>query len=385
MKSKFTFFKKNKKIIYLDNSATTQKPNIVLNAIKYGYENFCFPSGKSIYKKAENSIKIIEKTKKIISENLFIGAQKENIFFTPSATISSNILINSIFNILEENDSIAIQEDCHNSVIAPWIILYKKKNLKLIFFKNNEIESLSKVENLKCICFSLISNVTGHVFDIDKLNKIIQNDTILFADGAQFFGLNCIDLNKNKIDFLYASSHKIYGPYGVSPVFISDKFKKIIQPIVFGGGNIKNIDENKTLILKEFTDSISFGSIDIPNLYAFSKACLFVKKKIYKKNLKEKYKVLINYLKEELSKNKYIKIISSENSYNILTFYHEKIHSNDIAEILSKKNICVRSGYHCSHYYFEKNKIKSTIRISIGIYNIKKEILKLAKIIKELV
>jgi cysteine desulfurase/selenocysteine lyase len=384
MKNLFTFFKKNKNIIYLDNAATTQKPKIVLASIKYGYENFCFPASRSIYEQAEKTYEIIENTKQIVSETLFIGADVKNIFFTPSATISSNILINSIFEILNENDSIAIQEDCHNSVIAPWIVLFKKKNLKLVFFKSNEIENLSTIKNLKCICFSLISNVTGDVFDIDKLNKTIDKNTILFADGAQFFALDFINFNKNKIDFVYASSHKMYGPYGVSPVFVSERFKQIINPTIFGGGNIKNIDENQIINLKEFPDSISFGSIDIASLYSFSKSCLFVKKNIYEKNSKEKYKKIIDLAKKELSKNKDIKIISSENAYNILTFYHEKIHSTDIALKLSKKNILVRSGFHCSHYFFEKNKIKSTIRISLGIYNNKMEIEKLIKIIDKL-
>jgi cysteine desulfurase / selenocysteine lyase len=370
MKSQFDVFKIYKNLVYFDSAATTQKPKTVLDALLNGYVKYSFPAGRSVYRYAEETYEVVNDAKKVTSELLFGGLSEKNIFFAPSATVASNAIIHGLISAIKSDDSIAIQLDSHNSVIAPLIELQKRLKFNLHFFSYSNLEQLSKIKNLQCVFVSAVSNVTGHEINFNNLKSALNKDIFLFIDAAQLFSLRPFDSKKYSVDAIWGSSHKMYGPYGVSPVYISDRLSDKLNPIVVGGGNIEDVCAND-VCLKGFPGNFSFGSINVPELYAYIVACKWVNENVYDKDRSEH--LILSDLISKLKKFGYI-IVSDKSSEKIATFYHPKISSHDIADKLSCDEICVRSGYFCSHLFFKKNNIPSCVRVSFGCYNLEHEI-----------
>jgi cysteine desulfurase/selenocysteine lyase len=370
IKKQFPFFKKNN-ICYLDSAAATQKPNILINSIAKGYKLYSFPAGKSFYKEAENSFEIILKTKKNFS-NLIDTDSYKNIFFSFSSTISSNILFEQISQILPKNAKIALPIDGHDSFLNPWINNALKFKFELFFYDKNNFESLIYKNHINLLLVSAVSHITGFIFEQEYLNNIlknIKNKPLVLIDATQLFPIKIWSLNKCHVDAIFCSAYKMYGPYGVSIVYISDFLKDKINKLNY---KINNIINEKHLL-----EAISQGTINVPSIYAFNETINWTKKYIYNLENINKYKKLIIDLNNFFKEKKEFKIISDLNSINIFTFYSEKINSIDLAEKLSERNICVRTGSICAEKYCKKNNIQSVIRISLGIYNNRLDIKKL--------
>ena len=374
MKSLFPIFKDKENFICLDSAATTQKPAVVLDALREGYMRYSFPAGRSVYRYAEESYEIINDAKEVTSRLLFGGLPEDNIFFAPSATVASNEIIHGLKDTIKSNDSVAVQLDSHNSVIAPLIELQKILKFKMYFFSYDDLKRLTKIKNLRYVFVSAISNVTGHEMRLIKLKNYISQDTFVFVDAAQLFSLKLFNSKDYYVDAIWGSSHKMYGPYGGAPVYISDRLSSKLKPTVIGGGNIEDVASDK-VVLRDFPNNFSFGSVNVPEIYAYIKACKWVSENIYNTD-KSSYLKLASDLTAGLIESGY-RVVSDEKSEKIITFYHPKISSHDIADKLSNENICVRSGYFCSHLFFKENKIPSCIRVSLGCYNSESELNKI--------
>lgn len=384
IKKNFPFFEKNKNIIYFDTAATSQKPLEIINSIQEGYKKYSFPVEKSYYKNAEDTFEIIKETKITLSN--LLKCDYKNLFFFPTATIIANIISNLDLNKLKRiknknNIKIALPIDSHNSFISKWIEREHEKEIEIIWYlKENFIEKI-KNNNPDIISITALSNLTGEIYNLEEElknisdiynNKKIDNPFILI-DAAQYFPIKIFEIKNFKIDAIFFSSHKMYGPYGIAPAYISNRLNDLLKPII--STEFKNIDTNIS----------SLGSIAAPNIYSFLKTIEWMNKNIYNSN--DSLNRYLEYKKEiefYLSKNKNIEIISSKNNLNIITFYSKKKNSYDLAQELSENNICVRNGNICNDKYINFKNIPSVIRISFGYYNDEKDINKFLKILKKL-
>jgi cysteine desulfurase/selenocysteine lyase len=373
IKTQFPFFKNNN-ICYLDNAAATQKPYALINAISKGYELYSFPAGKSFYKEAENSFEIFLKTKKNFA-NLINTESYKNIFFSFSSTISSNILFEQISQILPKNAAIAIPIDGHDSFLNPWKRNALKFKFKLFFYDQNNFESFESLvfkNNINLLLVNAISHITGFIFDqkyLDNILKNIKNKPIVLVDAAQLFPIKRWSLKECNVDAIFCSAYKMYGPYGVSAIYISDFLKDLLDKL--------NYKKNKISNEKHLLESFSQGIINIPSIYAFNEIIEWNKEYVYKSENINKQKKLVLSLNDFFKDKTNFKIISNSDSINIFTFYSQKINSIDLAEKLAQKNICVRAGNICAETYCKINNIKSVVRISLGIYNNENDIEKI--------
>ena len=381
LKNLFPIFDINKDLIYLDNASTTQKPKILFESLNEGYLNYSFPVGRSFYKNAEDSYEIFVKSKETVSQKIFLNAEIKNIFFGSSATVVLNTIINGLKKFIKKNDSIAVMVESHNSMIAPILKLKEEIGFKLFFFDESNLNEIFDLKNLKFLFLTGTSNTTGNEIDLKKIRNLLPENVFFIVDFAQTLSYKNVNLKDLKIDFAVGSSHKMYGPYGISPFYISERLLEKIEPTVVGGGNISEINFDK-FFLKNDYEKITFGSVSVPEIFAFSKVCNFLYDYIYfNERLNSFYKESMEKFNIFFKDKKNIKIISNEKSKKIFSFYIENLSSHDLAEKLALEKIFVRAGNLCSHLFFEKNKIPPIVRISLGCYNKDYEIEKTIKII----
>ncbi|MDH3005056.1 MAG: aminotransferase class V-fold PLP-dependent enzyme [Candidatus Shikimatogenerans sp. JK-2022] len=380
IRSNFPILKK--KIIYFDNSSTTQKPKCLINNIKKYYYNYNSNINRYNYNLSNKTTIFIEKCRKKIKN--FINAKNvKEIIFTKGTTESINLLSNSL-NLIE-NDEILITVMEHHSNIIPWQLLSYKKKIKLNFIKINnkyniDIKDLKKKinKNTKLISITHISNVFGTILPIYYIVKIIKNfnkKILILLDGAQSIAHIPIDVQKLNIDFFVFSAHKIYGPTGLGILYGKINKLKKLKKYQVGGSMVKYVDFKKTIYL-DLPNKLEAGTPNISSIISFYYVIKFLEKiKIYNINIYENK--LVEYTKKLLLNNHKIILYGKNDIYNtsILSFNVKNINNFDIGCLLNNYGICVRTGYHCAQPLFNYLNIKNgTIRLSYGIYNNKEEI-----------
>ncbi|XBT18775.1 MAG: aminotransferase class V-fold PLP-dependent enzyme [Candidatus Shikimatogenerans sp. AspAUS03] len=393
IKNQFPFFKKNPKIIYLDNASTTQKLNSVIKNITYIYKKY-YSNCRSNHKFANKIEYLIYKTKYIIKN--FINAKYlEEIFFTQNTTESLNIISKCLnFKLLKniKCNKFLISFYEHNSNYLPWINFTKKFNLKLEYLPLNKkgfidfLKLKQIIKKVKIISISYISNVFGIKLNIKKISKLCKKfNIILILDCAQSIGDLKVNVQKYKIDFLVFSMHKIYGPEGVGILYCKKKILKIMNKYNLGGGSINSIINYKKHIVDYKSNFLGFeyGTRNNVNIISSYKVFKFIYK--YKLSNIQKYKFnLLKFCEYKLKQITNIKIYFEKiKKYSIISFNILNISCFDINFFLNQYNVFIRSGYHCSHLYFKKYNIKNgTIRLSFSIYNTIIDIIKFIKILK---
>ncbi|MEM4719684.1 MAG: aminotransferase class V-fold PLP-dependent enzyme [Candidatus Pacearchaeota archaeon] len=374
IKKDFPIFKE--RIIYLDNAATTQKPKEVIESIKEYYEKFNGNADRGLYFLSLKSSKVIEKTRRIIAN--LINSDPEEIIFTKNATESLNILAYSLENELVKKEEIVSTENEHHSNFIPWQQLAKRKKVKFKIiqvdkknfdFKNFE-EQITK--ETKIVTFSLMSNVSGKIYPAKEIiNKIrkIKKDVIIILDATQAIAHIPINVKELDCDFLCFSSHKIYGPFGVGVLFGKKELLKKLNPVLFGGGMVLKVTKN-SCIWKDLPKKFEAGSPDCANIYGLGKAIEYLKK-INLKDIFDYENELKNYTIKKLYNIKNIRIFGhGDDSYGpIISFFIDKIHPHDIADICAKSNICIRAGSHCAQLLMRRLGISSSVRVSLSFYN----------------
>ena len=379
----------NNDIIYFDNSATTLKPNQVLEEIKKYYTIYTSNAHRGDYKTSLKVDMLYEETRELVKD--FIGAKKENeIVFTSGTTNSLNMVAFGFAKYnLKSGDEILISKTEHASNVLPWLELSKDigvkvkyipldKNLKLQF------EDLKKMINKKTKLVSLahVTNTVGDVRDIEKIGAYLKEKDIYFVvDAAQSAGHRKINVEKMNIDFLAFSGHKMLGPTGIGILYGKEELLKKTRPTSFGGGMNNFFESDGTVEYKEIPTKFEAGTTNIEGVLGLRSAINYLNKigldKITKHDLELK-----DYLIEKLSDIENIKILNKNTQSGNILFNIEGVFPQDTAVYLDHYNICVRAGNHCAKLLKDELGIKNTCRISFYLYNTKEEIDKLIEVLK---
>jgi len=378
IKKDFPIFENNPDLIYFDSASTTQKPQVVIDSITEFYSYYNANVHRGAYKIAEKATEQFETSRGIIAD--FINANHNEVIFTKGATESINLIAYTFGRELESGDEIIISEMEHHSNIIPWQML-QKNNISIKFAPINDegLVDINKLESLitkktKLISIIHMSNVLGSVNPIEKIISLAKKNHILtLVDAAQSISHKKIDVKTLDCDFLVFSGHKIMGPTGVGILYIKEKHLDGLNPFLRGGQMIKEVEKYKAT-WNESPWKFEAGTPNIAQAIGLSKSIDYINK-LGLDNIKRYEKKLLNHLLLKLRNIEGINIFGHHHdSGPIVSFDIKGYHPYDIAKLLDGKDICIRSGHHCTQILMKHLKVNYTNRISLFIYNSKEEI-----------
>jgi len=372
---------KGNNLVYLDNSATTHKPQQVIDSIVEFYSNMNCNVHRSVHYLSEQASNEYESVRQKVKD--FIKAKKsKEIVFTSGTTESINLVANSFGKaFVKKGDDIIITEMEHHSNIVPWQMLCENKEakLKIIPFDNNGVLMIDNLKNLisdktKLISLTYVSNVLGTINPVKDVIKLAHTKEIpVLIDGAQAIQRIPIDVQDLDCDFFVFSGHKIYAETGVGILYAKEKWLKAMPPYKYGGGMISNVSFKKT-IFADIPFKFEAGTSNISAVLSLGKAIDYVNN-IGIKEIEKHELELTKYAYEQLSALKGITIYgNAPKRCGVISFNLKNIHHYDAVMILDKMGIALRSGTHCAEPVMKHYGIKGSIRTSFAIYNSKEDI-----------
>lgn len=362
------------KVTYLDNSVLLLKPLEVIEAGTDYYTNFSVSPRSADSRLGVIVVQKISNVRNKVAD--LINGYPEEIIFTSGTTESLNIFAQMSEQFLKPNDEILLSSYNHSSNIVPWIEVAKKTQAKVIFSENilEDINPKTKVVSLS----QLTNNINQH-FDMDEIyQKVQENNSILVNDAAQ--AIVSEEVTFDNCDIIAFSSNKLYGPTGLGVLAIKKELLEFLKPTKFGGGATYKVNDGDNWQSHEGIQSYEPGTPNIAAIWQLDKAIDFYNDltlEITQKLLKE----LANYLFDELIKLENVEI-ASQRGDSVFLFNVKNINSQDVTSYLGHKDIYVRSGTFCSPLIQQVTKRNSYIRISLAVYNNKKDIDTLIEAIK---
>ena len=386
-RSEFPIFK-NRKLTYLDSASTSQKPKVVLDAMKNVYENSNANVHRALYDLGSESTELYESSRELVAKFINANSSKE-IVFTSGATASINLLAYSIGSQLKEGDEILISHMEHHANIVPWQQLVKRTRAKLKYLPltdKGEID-LSKSNELitaktKIVSITHMSNVLGTINPIKEIAKLTKMvGAVFIVDGAQSVSHMPVNVQDLECDFLAFSGHKMLGPTGVGVLWGKFELLNDLDPFLSGGEMIEKVTlEDSTW--NEVPYKFEAGTPNYVQAIGLGAAVEFLSK-IGMVNVHNYEKELTSYAIEKLQSIPNLNIHGSpKNRGSVISFNIENIHPQDLAQFLNEDNICIRVGHHCAQPLLETLNETSTARASFYIYNDFSDIDKLVDSIK---
>ncbi len=368
-------------LVYLDNSATSHKPQQVIDSVVDFYSNMNCNVHRSVHYLSEQASNAYESVREKVKD--FIKAKKtKEIVFTSGTTESINLVADSFGRtFIKEGDEIIITEMEHHSNIVPWQMLCENKGakLKIIPFDNKGILMIDKLRNLitdktRLISLTYVSNVLGTINPIKDVIKIAhKKDIPVLIDGAQAVQHIPIDVQDLDCDFFVFSGHKIYAETGVGVLYAKEKWLEAMPPYKYGGGMISKVSFKKTTFA-EIPFKFEAGTSNISAVISLGKAIEYVNN-IGIEEIEKYESMLMKYAFDQLSNISRVTIYgNAPKKCGIISFNLKNIHHYDAAMILDKMGIAVRSGKHCAEPVMDHYGINGSIRVSFAIYNSKEDI-----------
>lgn len=376
----------NKPLVYFDNAATTQKPQIVIDTISEYYSKYNANIHRGVHFLSNFTTTATENARETIRKFINAGSHEE-IIFTRGTTEAINLVAFSFGEaFVKEGDEIIVSEMEHHSNIVPWQMLCERKNavLKVLTFDNKgelEIEKLSGLinEKTKLVAVTQVSNALGTINPIEKIIETAHSkNVVVLIDGAQAAQHLKVDVQKLNCDFYVFSGHKIYGPTGIGVLYGKKELLNQMPPYQGGGEMISKVTFAKTTY-NELPYKFEAGTPNYIDTIALAKAIEYIEN-IGLSNI-EKYEAeLLNYATEQLSKLDWIKIIgTAKHKSSVISFVMDGIHPSDAGVLLDQMGIAIRTGTHCAEPVMQHFGITGTARASFAFYNTFDEIDKLVK------
>jgi len=381
-----------KRIVYLDSTATTQKPRQVIDAIVNYYENVNANVHRSVYRLGDEATEAYEGSRKKVAD--FIGARTEEIVFTRNTTESLNLLSYSLEGTLKQGDKILITSMEHHSNILPWMRL-ERKGIKLEYVGFDD-EGLLDMEDfkrkltkdVKIVSVTHESNVLGTINPVEEIGKMAkENSSIFIVDAAQSVPHMPFRVNEY-YDFVAFSGHKMLGPMGIGVLYGKYDFLDRMEPFNRGGEMIKDVDfhsvvfEDPPLKFEAGTPNVE-GAVGLAAAIDYLKSIGMENVRAHEKTLTsmamkgiDSLKNVIYYGPRDPEKrggviafnvNSGMKIKRSLERENVRV--DSLYHSHDIATFLDGYNVYVRSGHHCAEPLARTLGITGTARASFYVYN----------------
>lgn len=381
-----------KPLVYLDNGASTQKPQLVIDAINYYYSSQNSNVHRGVHYLSQIATDAYEVTRRKLKA--FINSKEEHeIILTKGTTDSINLVASSFGGaFINEGDEILISAMEHHSNIVPWQMLCesKKANLKVIPINDAgelDMDAYGKLlnERVKIVSITYVSNTLGTINPVKEIVRLAHAQNIpVLLDAAQAIQHIPIDVQALDVDFLAFSGHKMYGPTGVGVLYGKEKWLNAMPPYQGGGDMIKDVSFEKTTY-NDLPFKFEAGTPNIEAGVALAFAIDYINSIGLDKIAQYEHELLCYTTDELLDINGLRVIGTAKEKSSVISFVVGNIHPYDIGVILDKLGIAVRTGHHCTQPLMARYGIPGTVRASIGLYNTKEEIDTLVKGVKKAV
>ncbi len=370
-----------KSLIYLDNGATTQKPNIVIDKINSFYYKFNSNIHRAVHYLSGKSTEEYEKARETVRK--YLNAKSINeIIFTKGTTDAINLVAFSFGErFVERDDEILVCQTEHHSNIVPWQMLCERKSAKLKVIPVNDkseiiFEEYEKLltKKTKLVAIAHVSNAFGTVHPIKKITESAHKvGSYVLIDGAQGIQHIKTDVLDIGCDFYAFSGHKIYAETGIGVLYGKENLLEQMPPYQGGGDMIKTVSFRKT-VYADLPLKFEAGTSNYVAAASLGEAMNYINS-IGLENISKYETQLLKYAETQLSKIPNIKIIgTAKKKSSAISFLLKGIHHYDTGAILDKLGIAVRTGTHCAEPAMKQYGITGTVRASLSFYNTKEEI-----------
>ncbi len=371
-----------KPLIYLDNAATTQKPQQVIDAIThyYTYENANIHRG--LHFLSELATDSYEKARLKIKEFLNVMSASE-IIFVKGATEAINLVATSMCRAgwLKENDEIIVTNMEHHANIVPWQLINEKKNVKLKVIPITDEGELmvDELENLisektKLISVVHTSNALGTINPVKKIVEIAHKYNIpVLIDGSQAIPHQRVDVQELDCDFYVFSGHKLFGPTGIGVLYGKTKYLSELPPYQGGGDMIRTVTFEKSTY-DDLPHKFEAGTPNIVGGIGLGAAINYLDQFEQEELIAHEQK-LLHYATERILEIDGLRIIgTAKNKCSVISFVIDGIHPYDIGTLIDGDGIAIRTGHHCTQPIMKRFNVPATARASFAFYNTLEEI-----------
>lgn len=372
---------RTKKLVYFDNGATSQKPQMVIDSMTNYYQQQNSNVHRGVHYLSQIATDAMESARENIRKYLN-AASVEEVIFTKGTTESINLVANSFSKVfITEGDNIIVSEMEHHANIVPWQMMCKEKKVELKVARVNDDGSLDIdylkslfTDRTKLISLAHISNVMGVINPVKEIISYAHsNGAKVMLDGAQATPHSVIDMQDLDVDFFAFSAHKMYGPTGVGILYGKKKLLEQMPPYQFGGEMIDKVSfEETTFNVLPF--KFEAGTPMIAEIIGLSSAIDYMQE-IGIQNIADYEHELLEYATSKLEKIDGLRIIGdTKNKASVVSFVVKGVHHYDIGSLLDQFGIAVRTGNHCAQPLMKSMGISGTVRASFAFYNTKEEI-----------
>jgi len=371
----------DKPLIYLDNSATTQKPKQVIDKITEVYTKYNSNIHRGVHFLSNKATEETENARKVVQQ--FINANRScEIIFTRGTTEAINLVAYSFGEkFITQGDEIIVSEMEHHSNLVPWQLIAEKYGAKIVmlpFTDTGELQ-IEKLNSLitgktKLIAVNHVSNSLGTVNPVKEIIEIAHAKNVkVLIDGAQAVQHIKVDVKELNCDFYVFSGHKIYAPTGIGVLYGKETLLDEMPPFMGGGEMIETVSFEKTTFNK-LPFKFEAGTPNYTGSIALAEAIRYVTN-LGIENIAQYETELLHYATNKLKTVPGLEIVgNAKNKTSVISFNIKGIHSYDVGMILDKLGIAVRTGTHCTEPVMSHYGIPGTVRASFAFYNTKSEI-----------
>lgn len=388
LRKDFPVLEENPKLAYLDNAASTLKPNCVIEAVDTYYRELGVNVHRGVYKLSYLATDAYEEARSKVAD--FINADFEEIVFTRGASSALNLVASSYgMPNLKPGDEVITTELEHHSSCMPWINVCEKTGATLKYVPLNEegritVDAFKSVltDKTKVVAITYVSNVMGYVTPIEKMITLAhEKGAIIVLDAAQAVPHMPVDVKKLDCDFLAFSGHKLCGPTGIGVLYGKAKHLSKMQPIEFGGDMADDVNLY-TMTYKDAPYRFETGTPIIASAIGLGKAIEYVSSIGLEEIAKYEY-----YLKQKalegLKKIPNIEIYNETAETGIISFNLKGVHPHDAASVFDNNDVCIRAGHHCAQLIIKWLNTVGTVRASFYFYNTMEDVEKFVQSVKE--
>lgn len=371
------------KIIYIDNAATSQRPQCVIDAEGDFYKNYNANPLRGLYSLSVEATEVYENAREAVRK--FIGAEKSNeIIFTRNTTESLNLVAYSYgLSNVKKGDEIVVSIMEHHSDLLPWQMVAETCGAELKFIecaKDGSID-IEKVKELitsrtKIVAMTQVSNVLGREYPVKEIAKLAhEKGAVMVVDGAQSTPHMRVDVTDLDADFFAFSGHKLLAPMGIGVLYGKEELLEKMPPFLSGGEMIDSVTRTSA-VYAELPHKFEAGTVNAAGAAGLKAAIDYIEKVGFD-YIGEREIALTSRAIEKMKKIPHVNIIGLENAdehTGIVTFTIDNVHPHDISEILAADGIAVRAGHHCAQPLLTHLGLNSTARASFAFYNTEDEV-----------
>jgi cysteine desulfurase/selenocysteine lyase len=361
-------------LVYLDNAATSQKPQSVLDAVDSMYKEANANVHRALYSLGSEATERFENSRKKVAN--FIGADSKEIIFTSGTTESINLLARSLGNTLKPGDEILISEMEHHSNIVPWQMAAQRTGATLKYLSITDTGELDLTNpenyftsNTKIVSLTHMSNVLGTINPIKYLAKLAHDvGAILIVDGAQGASHIPVNIKELDCDFYAFSGHKMLGPTGIGVLWGKTELLEEMEPFM-GGGEMINTVTMESSTWNDIPYKFEAGTPNFAQAVGLGAAIDYLEN-IGMNEIADHENTLTQYAMNKLNNVDGLRIHgSAKDRGGVISFNVDGIHPHDLAQFLNEDNIAIRVGHHCAQPLLKKLGETATARMSFYIYN----------------